>query len=306
MSVRIVDVCDRISCVLPRPQFAHFSHILTVNVTQSCGTVIPEYVTMEKLASVKLSASKVLAQHARHLPFIPPIPVVKATPVPAVPLFAPQTFDAGVPGVLTSSPFFLQDNSDVVRTFAVDLSALDLDIVFSVILSNSKTDFVGRKADTILVRNGVTATAARKVVGKKTQWFYHGKPMNDGDMLLHVSVGRDQMTFAYQEDGKMIVHGDCPVSRLGKGDIGDVVGVPFFVHVVTKDKSVRKPGVEELPVEIRVLDVEGTGFLHEVLEEGEGSKFGFEIVRGEEAVVEHEEAVRDDGLIGGFEGLQVK
>jgi hypothetical protein len=280
--------------------------MLTVNVTQSCGTEIPEYVTMEKLAAVKRSASKVLAQHAHHLPSIPPIPVVKATPVPAVPLFAPQTFDAGVPGLLTSSPFFLQTNSDVVHTFAVDLSALDPDIVFSVILSNSKTDFVGRKADTILVRNGVTATAARKVVGKKTQWFYHGKPMNDGDMRLHVSVGRDQMTFAYQEGGEMIVHGDCPVSRLGKGNIGDVEGVPFFVHILTKDKSVRKAGVEELPIEIKVLDVEGIGYLHEAVEEEEGIDFGFDIVGGEEAVVEHEEEVRDDRVIVGFEGLQVK
>lgn len=78
------------------------------------------------------------------------------------------------------------------------------------------------------MRNDVTATAARKLVGKKTQWLHHGKPMNDGDIRLYVSVGRDQMAFAYREGGDMIVHGDCPVSRLRKQDIGHVEGVPFF------------------------------------------------------------------------------
>ena len=261
---------------------------------------------MEKLAKIKLSASAVLAQHARHLPSIPSIPLVKARPVPAVALFPPQTFAAGAPAVLTSPPILLQTDSDVVHTFAVDLSALRKYIIFSVILSNSATDFLGRELGTVLVRNGVTATAARKVVGKKIQWFYHGKPMNDGDMRLHVSVGRDQMTFAYHHDGEMIVHGDCPVSRLGKQDVGNVEGVPFFVHIVTRDKSVGQLGVEDTPVEIKVLDVEGTGYLHEAGEEEEGSDFGFEIVGGEEGAIEHEEMFRDDGLIGGFAGLQVK
>jgi hypothetical protein len=54
------------------------------------------------------------------------------------------------------------------------------------------------------------------------------------------------------------------------------------------------------------LDVEGTGYLHETGGEDEGSDSGFEIVRDEEAVMEHEEVVRDDGLIGGFAGLQLK
>jgi hypothetical protein len=54
------------------------------------------------------------------------------------------------------------------------------------------------------------------------------------------------------------------------------------------------------------LDVEGTGYLHEAAEEEEGSDFGFEIVEGEEAVVGHEEVVRDDGLIGGLERLRLE
>ncbi|KAG9201987.1 hypothetical protein G6514_005182 [Epicoccum nigrum] len=103
------------------------SAIVSLNVTQSCGTDMPEYVTMGQL-----SASKVLAQHAHQLPRIPSIPIIKATPVPAIPLFAPQTFYAGVPGLLTSPPIFLQTDSDAVHTFAFDLSALDPDIVFSV------------------------------------------------------------------------------------------------------------------------------------------------------------------------------
>ncbi|KAF2995093.1 hypothetical protein E8E13_003531 [Curvularia kusanoi] len=180
------------------------SAIVSFYVYQENGTSRPEYVSMERLASVKESAEQVLHQHKPHLPkTIPRIPLVRATRVPALPLFAPQTFIAGSPGVLTSEPIFLQTNLDTVHTFAVDLSSLYDDIIFSVVLSNSATDFLGRMPDTVLVRNGVTATAARKLAGQQIQWFYHGKPMNDGDMRLHVSVGRDQMTFAYYQDGEV-------------------------------------------------------------------------------------------------------
>jgi hypothetical protein len=203
---------------------------------------------MARLQSVKKDAKNVYEQYKRYLPDVPKLPLVEATMVPAKNLFAPQEITVGLAETtVTSKPIYLQNGSDEIHSFAIDLSGLHADVVFSVILSNTETptDLVGNNPSTILVRNGVTATAARKLANKETVWFYHGKPMNDGDMRLHVTIGRDQMTFAYYEDGHLYVHGDCPVSRLSVDHIGDVKGIPFYVHIYAKDKS--KPPLAPKP-----------------------------------------------------------
>jgi hypothetical protein len=287
-----------------------------VKVAQQSGGSREEYVSMEKLARVKKGAKYVFDQHAHHLPPVPSIPLVEATMVPAKPLFDPQTLEAGNPETIVSRPIYLQTGTDEVHSFAVDLSALHPDIIFSIVLSNTPgTDLAGKQSTTILVRNGVTATAARKSVGKKTKWFYHGKPMNDGDMRLFVSVGRDQMTFAYQEGGKWCVHGDCPVSKLKERDIGYVKRMPFYVTVYTKNKGTLKK--EEEPAVVRFLDTQGQGWIHdgvedeeevaeelELEEEVEESDGGFEIIGHEEAR-EEQGAQEDEGLLGGLEGMSL-
>lgn len=262
---------------------------------------------MERLYLVKQGAHQAYEQHKHHLPAVPRIPLVEATPIPAEPLFAPQTFTAGSPSTLTSSPIYLQTGSNTVYAFSVDLSNLNRDIVFSIILSNSTTDFLGKTPNTILIRNGVTATAARKLADQPTQWFYHGKPMNDGDMRLHVAIGRDQMTFAYHDEGRVVVHGDCPVSRLDEERIGNVKGVPFFVHVVTKDKYVGWPEWKG-PVEIEVLDNRGIGYVHEGIGREEREDFGFELVEKEDGVVGGDGDVVEDasGVVGLFAGMGLK
>jgi hypothetical protein len=216
---------------------------------------------MEALSKVKKNAKRIYEKHKGYLPDVPRIPLVEATTVPAKSLFAPHEFEAG--GTITSEPIYLQTGTDETHSFAVDLSGLHEQIVFSVVMSTSN-DLVGRKRSTILVRNGVTATAARKLAGKDTVWFYHGKPMNGGDMRLHVTIGRDQMTFAYYEDGddRLYVHGDCPVSLLTADHIGDVKGVPFYVHIYTSDKTKHTPSFKG-PVTLRVLDIDGKGYIHE-------------------------------------------
>jgi hypothetical protein len=45
-------------------------------------------------------------------------------------------------------------------------------------------------------------------------------------------------------------------------DIGDVRGVPFFVHIGTIDKTANTLGYRG-PVLIRVLGIEGKGYTHE-------------------------------------------
>jgi hypothetical protein len=65
-----------------------------------------------------------------------------------------------------------------------------------VVLSNSN-DLLCKRSSTILVRDEVTASAARDLTNRNTAWFYHCKPMDDGNMRLHVTIGRNQMTFVY-------------------------------------------------------------------------------------------------------------
>jgi hypothetical protein len=60
--------------------------------------------------------------------------------------------------------------------------------------------------------------------------------MNDGEMRSHVTIGRDQMNFAYYEvsDDCLYVHGDCPVSRLSTDHVGDVRRVPSMCTSIRK------------------------------------------------------------------------
>jgi hypothetical protein len=267
--------------------------LLSVYVPQEYGSPRPEFVTMAHLSSVKRSAKKVFERYKTRLPDVPKIPLVEATAVPAKRLFVPQEIKAGQK--VKSEPIFLQTGSDEVYSFAVDLSSLNENIVFSVILSNSN-DPLGRQPDTILVRNGVTATAARKLANQEIQWFYHGKPMNDGDMRLHVTVGRDQMTFAYYDDtgSHLYVHGDCPVSLLSADHIGDVRDTPFHIYIHTRDKVSQRQD----PVTISVLEIDGKGYIHEPVNEKEHSDFDSKLIEPLETKLKHnpESTVRDQEL----------
>lgn len=255
------------------------SAIVSLYVPQEYGFDRAEFVSIGNLRVAKKNAQLAYDQHKSSLPAnIPSAPLVAATRVRATELVFPEptiTLGAMSEKTITAGPIYLQsrDHDTMVHTFAVDLSELHDKVVFSVILSNRLDDFTGRKPDTVLVRNGVTATAARKRAGtgSVTKWFYHGKPMNDGDMRLHVTVGAEQMTMAYYgDDGKRYVLGDCPVSRLTDSEIGDVRGQPFWVHIYTRNK-----GSEE--AKIYTLDTAGFGY---VFQDAEDRKFEF---------VDHEE-----------------
>ena len=257
------------------------------------GTERAEYVSVEQLDTTKKGARETYEKYKHLLPELPRIPLVEATMVPAKQMSFPKTIVVDGNSQITSDPIYLQDPGQNAHTFAVDLSELHAGIVFSVILSSSETDILGKQPDTILVRNGVTATAARKLAGEKTKWFYHGKPMNDGDMRLHVTITSDQITFAYYSDGRRYVHGDCPVSRLTASQIGIVRGVPFYVHIYLKKKSGAS-------AKVTFLDTEGKGYVHcmrhikgVLIDGGSDDSFGFEMV----SVSETEEVIkvnRDD------------
>lgn len=171
------------------------SAIVSFYVPQEHGADQAEIVTMEALRRIKSNVNKACTEHKSMLPaVIPRPPLIAAARVKAQELAFEAEIIAGANATdkATAGPIFLQtgDPKDTY-TFAVDLSELHSNVVFSVILINKHGDLTGVKPNTILIRNGVTATAARKRAGEETQWFYHGKPMNDGDMRLHVTIGAD-------------------------------------------------------------------------------------------------------------------
>src|SRR5271163_2954726 len=75
----------------------------------------------------------------------------------------------------------------------------------------------------------------KKLAQDKILWFYHGKRLNDGHLSVCITVTQDQFTMSYQADGSpndaFIIHGDTPISKLGKAQIGDVKGMPFYLTI---------------------------------------------------------------------------
>lgn len=243
--------------------------LVSMYVEQDYGGNHTEFVTMEKLDTMKANCQRALEQWKDVFDpqTFPEIPRFEAMAIPEC-----QKFDFGTdviksnnnnqPLIVSSQPIDLQKLKDNY-TVGFDLSQLTPSYVFSIVLANSKTDMTGKKPDTILVRNGVTASAAKKRWNQKINWFYHGKPMNDGNMILYVTVTNDQFTISYLDgDGKVIVHGDCPVSYLTEKSIGDVrfQEGPFYLNIFLKKKS--GPGGIEIPI---IPGVKGpdVGFIHD-------------------------------------------
>lgn len=74
---------------------------------------------------------------------------------------------------------------------------LTAEFVLSFILINDAYDIKGSKSSTIIFRNGVTATGAKKLANKPLNWFYHGKPLNSGDMKINLTITPKQFAMSY-------------------------------------------------------------------------------------------------------------
>lgn len=243
--------------------------LVTPRVPQSYGPDRAEFVSMEHLKGIKMHVHKAYSAHKDRIPHLPLIPTIPAVSTPAEPLnFHRITDDAKTPlqelqfqgsDTYLSQPIYLQDAQNTKAwSVLLDLRNLHPGVVFSVILSNKPgTDLVGRRNNTILLRNGVTGTAAKKRASQPIEWFYHGKPLNDRNLSVCVTVNSDQFTIAYKSDdtSRFLVHGDTPISKLGRAQIGDVAGIPFYVTIFLK----RKTGNDGF---INVLDQNETGFIH--------------------------------------------
>ncbi|KAJ5610144.1 hypothetical protein N7510_006863 [Penicillium lagena] len=241
--------------------------LVTPRVPQEYGADKPEFVSMGKLRDIKQSVQATYLTHKHKIPHLPAMPTIPATSIPAQP-FSFTRLGMTAPSKLLefknddtyiSQEIYLQDpENPQAWSTVLDVKDLHPGVVFSVILSNKPgTDHTGRKSDTILLRNGVTGTAAKKLADRPIVWFYHGKPLNDQNLTVCITVTNDQFTISYKADGtdSFLVHGDTPISKLGRAQIGDVKGVPFYLNIFLK----RKSGEEGL---IRVLDQKQAGFIH--------------------------------------------
>ena len=139
---------------------------------------------------------------------------------------------------LISEPWILQKN--IYKTVEFELKNLSPEFILSFVLTNDPKDLKGGKNKTILFRNGVTATAAKKLINKPISWFYHGKPLNSGDMKLNLTITPNQFSISYIDDstdGNWILHGDTPLTSLRKKDVSDFGNQNFYLVVYVKNKS---------------------------------------------------------------------
>lgn len=242
--------------------------LVTPRVPQEYGGDVLEYVSMEKLEGIKRQVHQTYLEHKDRIPRLPVVPTITATSIRAKPFRfthirghrPTKRLDFTGHDVYVSQPISIQGTRPESWSALLDLNNLHPSVVFSVVLSNKPgTDLFGNENETILLRNGVTGTAAKKVANNKLLWFYHGKPLNDGNLSVSITVTQDQFTMSYHADGTahdtFLVHGDTPISKLGKAQIGDVENMSFYLNIYLKLKSGR-PGF------INVLDQKGRGYVH--------------------------------------------
>ena len=242
--------------------------LVCFDVPQDYGGTQPEYVAMEKLAGLKKTTvstydfyrkkglvpeipdyGKVPAKKVRCGNFV--LPLTMQTVSPSYNSYNGRTF--GQQKLFTSRPFKLSDS----LTVNLDVTELAKNpyVVFSVILSNAPNDPVGRKRGTILIRDGVTATAAKKVRHGATKWFYHGTPMNEGMSRFNVTIHNNQFTMSYldNESGQMVVFGDSVVSFLREKEL-KANQDNFYLTIFLKNKQGQN-------IQIKNLNL-NEGFVH--------------------------------------------
>jgi ubiquitin-protein ligase len=233
--------------------------LVSIQVPQQYGNDVTEFVSMEKLEFIHNSIMKTYNQYKDVIPEIPKIKPIIGTPVKVNKFVFPNTittYNHNGDLIVSSQAFYLQsDDNNNNFGIGIDLGQIHYGVVFSIILSNSTNDLVGKLKNTILIRNGITATAAKKVAGGQTRWFYHGKPMTDENLKLYITVANDQFTICTQNnEGQFIVQGDAPVSGLTEKQIGNVKNQVFYLNLFLKKKN-------GYPITIKTFPIEN-GYIH--------------------------------------------
>ncbi len=217
--------------------------IVSYMVAQQHGPDVAEFVTMEKLADIHRNVDQTYEKYRKYVPqgrlLDKPKPCEVDTELFEWPS---KSFDtkAKTESFLNTRPFILGSETYSV---GIDLTELELNksTVFSIVLTNDPNDLVGRKEGTVLFRNGVTGTAAKKEFNGKTNWFYHGIPLNQNGLKVIVTVTSGQFIISYlAEDGNYYIHGDYPVAYF---DQKAHVGKKFQLCLYMKKKDPRSQGI---------------------------------------------------------------
>jgi ubiquitin-protein ligase len=202
-----------------------------------------EFVTMESLKSSYDNVIETLNTYKNYLPKIPLIPAIRSRECYSEPIKFPREIKFENSGEMfeafeTVGTFNLQ--SHTTYSVGFDLSELTDNYVLSFIITNNPRDLTGKKKETILFRNGVTATAARKIPAyNETLWYYHGKPLNQGNLKLAVTISHDAITLSYKDmttNNKWYIHGDTSLSSLDKEIVGDISDEQFYFVLYCKRK----------------------------------------------------------------------
>ena len=166
--------------------------IVCINVPQTDGSEKLEYVTMESLEAVHQNVKETISLHQETMPRQRTIQKIESVPVKSKWLWFEEYISARKDKqfqiVTSEQAIQLQvkgyKKDRHVYSIGFDLSDLKSNpsTVFSIVLSNNPKDPLGERESTILVRNGVTATAAKKRLRRDMKWFYHGKPLNQGKL----------------------------------------------------------------------------------------------------------------------------
>jgi ubiquitin-protein ligase len=226
--------------------------IVSFNVPQMGGGEQQEFVTIESLEAGYTNVQDTINKYTKYIGDIPEIPANLAVECdaelldfPKIIKVEPQTLKLKVEGGMfefTVKSQRFKINEDTSFTCGFNLNNLTPNYVFSVVLTTNPEDLFGKKSHTILFRNGVTGSAAIKTTKTKdkTIWFYHGKPLNQTNLKLVITISNNQFVMAYQDittKDKWVIHGDYPVAFLDKKSVGDISNKDFYLVLYFKRKN---------------------------------------------------------------------
>ncbi|CAF0834261.1 unnamed protein product [Brachionus calyciflorus] len=249
--------------------------IVSVKVKQMYGDEKVELVSMEKMIEQHKQVNQIWAKYKHYFPNCPKFERVLAKKVP---VGQKIEFDHNViqlpyvksRKVFSSSPFNLNKSDFSVLIDLTDLKKLPYDnykynYVISFVISNSKTDLIGSDPNTVLIRNGITGTAAKKLKSGETNWFYHGKPLVYFDKIM-ITVSRRQVTMVVADNMDKLnlkIHGDTVLTYLTDAEMRDSIKDELFYFNILVQAKNTIPASQDLPkLRIHIETNNKFGFVH--------------------------------------------
>lgn len=243
-----------ISCLMA----SLMSAIVSYYVEQAYGSPQVEAVTMEKLKKLKSNSITSYNKYKKLVPHLLDYEKILSKEIKSNHFqFNINSYISNKnnnPLSIKSKPFKLNDTLTI--TFNLDDLKTNQDTVFSLVVTNNPNDLVGKKNNTILIRDGVTATAAIKKFGESTKWFYHGIPMNEDINIINITLALNQLTLSYKdkETNEMYIYGDSPLSQLHTNTLGKIDD-DFYLVLFLKNKNCGKQ------VNVKLIE-DNKGYIH--------------------------------------------